>query len=627
MFKKPLWIILTVSLILSIPAIWERMTTEWNNNIYEFVVPYEEVTELAVRTDRDTTEILQRLKNAGVESVSLEPITLEDLSLSGDIVILSPERVREIALFSDDMDLDMTYDTQGVYVYVINETNLTSDLNRFFEDKELKTVSIQGKKTLYIPGDNREILKKTLSYSKETIDEIKRNDLTFIPRIPDLEEADVNRSIEETLDLRELSGGRVMPSGANVFGIEEPNKIKEVAGQLLESDYNVYQIEMFEQKGFETLAYSMDMNVIRMHSIDLNQIDKHIDAVNRSIRAVKERNIRSLFLRFDKKNPEESLENVEKYLQDVQKQMPKQFVLGDVKPFDQYSISILNYLVAFLAFISFIMIATEQIFKQRILTAVVGAGLAILSVAYLFLEQMMILKAFALLTAVVTPIFAILSVNMGTENSTKTSLLRKYSKAALIAFIGIIIIISLLNGNDYLVGINTFKGVKLVYIIPIVFMCLYALYGNYKLIAKQPILYIHAALAIVIFALVAYYISRTGNSGTATDLELTIRQYLEQLLYARPRTKEFLIGFPFFMLALYVYPRQKTIGKLLLIPSVIGFLSLVNTFTHFHIPLYVSFIRSILGLAIGCVIGFMLIYIVKKAMGIYKRYLKQRCQS
>lgn len=621
-FKKPLWIILTVSLILSLSAVWERATTEWNNNIYEFVVPYEEITDLAMKTNYDTFEIMKRLKDAGVETISLEPTTLSELSLSGDIVVLSPERVREIVLFSGEIDLNRIKDDEGIYIYTINETNLTKDFRRFFEDKKLQTVSIQGKEMLHIPGEQTEILNKTLSYPNEIIDEIAQAGLTFVPRIPNLEEDDVDRVIDEVLALSEKSGGKILPSGDQIFGIKDSNKIKQVAEQLVDHNYNVYQIEMFEQKGFNTLAYSMDMDVIRIHSIDLNKINKPIDAVNRSVRAVKERNIRSLFLRFDQETPEESLTNMEQYLQDVQQQMPKQFVLGDVKPFDKYEVSILNYLMAFIAFISFMMIATEKIFKQRLLTIVAGAGLVVLAVAYLLLEQMIILKAFALLTAIVTPVFAILAIDL----KAKTSILGKYVKAAIIAFIGITIIISLLNGNDYVVGINAFKGVKLVYIVPIAFMCLYAFFGNYKKIAKQPILYIHAALAIVIFALVAYYISRTGNSGTATDLELTIRQYLEQLLYARPRTKEFLIGFPFFVLALYVYPRQQTIGKLLLIPSVIGFLSLVNTFTHFHIPIYVSVIRSILGLAIGFGIGLLLIFIVKKAMGIYNKYLKQRCQ-
>lgn len=620
MFKKPLWIILTVALILSLPSIWERMTTEWGNNQYEFIVPYEEVAELALKTDGDTTEILNRLKEAGVETVSLEPITLNELSLTGDIVVLSPERVREIALFSEDFDVKQTLDNQGVYIYTINETNLTKDLGRFFEDKELKTVFLQGKRMLYIPGEKKEVLSKTLGYSYDIIDEIEAAGLALVPRIPELGEDDVERMMDQIVELRERTAGRILPSGNEVFGLKNPNQIKSVAQQLLEEQYDLYLIEMFEQKGFNTLAYSMDLNVVRMHGINLEQIKKPIDAVNRSVRAVKERNIRSLFVRFDKTEPEKTLEEVEQYLSDVQQQMPKQFHLGDVKPFEKYTVSTFATIAAFIAMIAFIMLATETIFKTRLLTIVAGAGLTLLALAYLVLKLAIIVKAFALLTAIVAPIFAVLAIDL----QSKKGLLKKYAQAALIASIGIIIVTALLNGNDYLLGINAFKGVKLVYIAPMAFIGIYALYGNYQKIAKQPILYIHAVLAVVLLAFVAYYMSRTGNGGTATDLELAIRQTLEQWLYARPRTKEFLIGFPFFVLALYMYPRQQLIGKLLLIPGVIGFLSMVNTFTHFHIPIYVSVIRSVLGLALGFVIGLLFIWIVKQAIRLYDRYLKQR---
>src|SRR5690625_1873117 len=123
-------------------------------------------------------------------------------------------------------------DNQGLYIYTINETNLTSDINRFFEDKELKTLFIQGKKLLYVPGDKNEILNKTLSYSDQVIDEIRQVGLTFVPRIPALVEADVDRVVEEVLHFSEKSGGRVMPSGKEIFGIKDSNKIKQVANQL-----------------------------------------------------------------------------------------------------------------------------------------------------------------------------------------------------------------------------------------------------------------------------------------------------------------------------------------------------------------------------------------------------------
>src|SRR5699024_5464127 len=108
-----------------------------------------------------------------------------------------------------------------------------------------------------------------------------------------------------------------------------------------------------------------------------------------------------------------------------------------------------------------------------------------------------------------------------------------------------------------------------------------------------------------------YYLSRTGNAGAVSSVELAARQALEKLLYVRPRTKEFLIGFPFYILALYVFQRSIMLGKILLIPGVIGFLSLVNTFTHLHIPLYISLLRSLYSLLVGLAVGFVFIFIYR----------------
>lgn len=622
-----MWILLSISLLLSVPSIWERATTEWNNNVYEFIVPYEEIEQMATRTDTDKIEIMQQLREAGVQTISVEPTTLGDLSLKGDIVTFSPERIREIAFFSDERDLHIQKDSKGLYIYVINETKLTTQLPQFFEDKEIETIQIQGKETLYIPGEPKELLSKALGYPDDTIAEIIEEGFTFVPRITSLNESDVERTIDEVIALKEQSGGRIIPGGRYVFGIQSPAEVKKVGQQLLDNGYNLYQIEMFNQEGFNTLAYSMDMQVIRMHPIDLNQIAKEQDAVDRTVRAVKERNIRSLFLRFDKATPEESVAGMTSYLKKVQQQMPSQFQLGTVKPFETYSISLLHQLPALVALFLFVVLAVDGIMQRRFFTLVAGVGTAVAIVGYIVLQKAILLKALALLIAVVAPVYAVLFFTKQSQQKGVSALFKRYGLAALFASIGIVIIVALLNGNDYLVGINTFKGVKLVYLLPIVFVALYAIYGNYRKIAKQPILYIHAVLALVLLVLVAYYMSRTGNAGTATDLELTIRQYLEQWLYARPRTKEFLIGFPFFVLALYVYPRQQLIGKILLVPGVIGFLSMVNTFTHFHIPLYVSVIRSVLGLGIGLLVGLLFIFLVKQGMKLYSKYGQQRWQE
>ena len=56
----------------------------------------------------------------------------------------------------------------------------------------------------------------------------------------------------------------------------------------------------------------------------------------------------------------------------------------------------------------------------------------------------------------------------------KTHILLSYGKAIGISLLGIAIVVGLLNGNEYLVMVDVFKGVKLIYIFPLAFMFIYA---------------------------------------------------------------------------------------------------------------------------------------------------------
>jgi Family of unknown function (DUF5693) len=101
---------------------------------------------------------------------------------------------------------------------------------------------------------------------------------------------------------------------------------------------------------------------------------------------------------------------------------------------------------------------------------------------------------------------------------------------------------------------------------------------------------------------VAYLTLRSDNTGAAFDIELAFRQELENLLYVRPRTKEFLIGFPALLVGILLTTRTRY-GWWLYVVGAIGTASAIDTFTHFHAPLLVSILRTVLGIAIGFVLG------------------------
>ena len=103
-----------------------------------------------------------------------------------------------------------------------------------------------------------------------------------------------------------------------------------------------------------------------------------------------------------------------------------------------------------------------------------------------------------------------------------------------------------------------------------------------------------------------YYIARTGHETavTVSTVEVVFRNSLENLLLARPRTKEFLVGFPCIMLAVYCAVRRLPFWTALFgLAGTIGLTSVCNTFMHIHTPLYLGFARTACSLALGILLG------------------------
>ena len=371
------------------------------------------------------------------------------------------------------------------------------------------------------------------------------------------------------------------------------------------------------------MAHQMDMDVIRLHSLNLNQFASPEEGVERAVRAVKERNIRSLFITMENKrdvSPNKTLKNTESFMNRIQNDMPGLFHLGKAVPFEDIHVPTWSYLFTLLAAVLFVSIAVLQILQKKWLFYLSIAGLGLVSLGYLLLQKVLFIQGLALLVAIITPVLAIIPIK-GRE---KVNILLSYGKAIGITLLGIAIVVGLLNGNEYLVMVDVFKGVKLIYIFPIAFMFIYAIWKNITALLKRSVVYWHTVVIAVIAAILYYYIIRSGNEGSVSSIELTFRSWLESVLYVRPRTKEFLIGFPFYILALYIMTINKKVGYYLLIPAVIGFLSMVNTFTHLHIPLYVSLLRSFYSIVLGLIIGYVFILIYKLGYSLYMKKIKPR---
>lgn len=185
--------------------------------------------------------------------------------------------------------------------------------------------------------------------------------------------------------------------------------------------------------------------------------------------------------------------------------------------------------------------------------------------------------------------------------------------ATLISLMAVPIVFGLLNNITYNLVLEQFRGVSLLHLAPIALVAVYVLLynsqmsvGRLRALLSKPITLTWIILACIIGIIGYYYLSRTGNSGQVSSVELVIRHFLESTFGVRPRFKEFLLAHPLLLLGLFLSLRYRAAWLLIIIGS-IGQLSMVDTFAHLHTPLYISLIRVLLGLGTGMVIGCILI--------------------
>lgn len=194
--------------------------------------------------------------------------------------------------------------------------------------------------------------------------------------------------------------------------------------------------------------------------------------------------------------------------------------------------------------------------------------------------------------------------------------------AVLISLAGAMMTAAPLSSTDYMLELGIFRGVKLAQLAPLAFFCVLflAYYGLFEKSRRANTLRLRdiaGALnwtipvwVLVLLAAVGlagyYYLARTGHETdvSVSTLEIIMRNDLENLLLARPRTKEFLVAFPCIMLAVYAAVRRLPFWTALFgLAGTIGLTSVCNTFMHIRTPLYLGFARTAYSLVLGLVVG------------------------
>jgi len=222
----------------------------------------------------------------------------------------------------------------------------------------------------------------------------------------------------------------------------------------------------------------------------------------------------------------------------------------------------------------------------------------------------------ALLAAVVFPALAVVSAFSRRDRVTFVPLNGAFIVLNILAetFIGVFLLIGILADHRYMLGVETFRGVKLALVAPLAIVSLYFVLKQGRGGLRERIAYflntevkmVSIVAGVFLMGALAVFVARSGNFVLPVPaFEKHIRNLLEAVLFIRPRTKEFLVGYPFLFLSAVYYLRGGT--KWLWVLAAVGTIapvSVINTFSHIHTPLIISMMRTVNGMVLGLIFGF-----------------------
>ena len=620
-------------------AIWvavERVMVEQTNTVVGMTVDWGEVEEAAAAAGVAATDMLVALQSGGATHLAVSERSIAELVARG-----------EIALFRSGDRVDI----------LAGDANLVQQVTRALQARfpgeyELRQPA-EGEMWLNAPAAAVSNPATGAGYPRAAIDAAGRAGLTIVAR-PTVGGVRTpfatKRVIEQAADI----GARALVfRGDAVVGF--PGMIETTAQMMAASELTFGMIEMSPQRGAAALSSHLDHQVVRVHSITSEEMAVYsVDrAVERFVRAARERGVRLLYLRLLPAPQQGLVEGNATYLSHVREGLRDLgFTIGAPSPPQPFETS--RWLLAvvtlgvcggFLWLLQALLgLPPRWFWAIAVVTVAAGAG-------GMFAGAGMLRLAAALAAAILFPIIAVGWSARGLIAGAKGTpglgaalgrLLGTFAVVSAVTAFGGLLVVGLLGDSAFLVKVDQFRGVKLAHLLPILAVAIVwlarsmdayhehiedarpdmvdyhtgdtvpewpALWAGLRQALTSVVAYWHVAAAFVGLAALAMLVMRSGNEavGAILPMEMELRAALDRFLGVRPRTKEIFVGHPLLMLAILLAIRRVRKGVWILFAvGVIGQVSLLNTFCHVHTPLMLTVLRVFNGLWVGALGGIVL---------------------
>lgn len=654
-YNKIFIIMIIVGLISALIIDFQRHQVEERNNTVELAIDYEGLLRLSEMTGTPIDEVFRQAKESGITSLAVYETTFKKLNVNGKTTAVSGSSLLTNYYSGAMVDpewraLVENGTIKGSMIYITGHDaqtfkEVTEDLYRRLGHDRVRELTVGGKTVLEVNDYYEEFLKANIGMPTDEMKLVNEAGFYVMAR-----PSNYVKCSKDDVDavFKRLEGIKVSNmtfSGKECLG--SPDEVNYVVEKLQERDITlgmiegVTQLQFYPQNGLLEIAKAMDYKAARLYGIGPDEMAKMQiqQAVDRWSNTDPERNIRIDLLRIFEK-PQGNMTLLEtnmEYFSETRDMLERSgYKIGPAGTFEPfYPSSLLRAVVmmgvaaAIVLYLSLIAPSVKEKYLYMLL-AVLVIGMA---GPVLMGHGNKIRVIAALASANFFPAIAViwqLDRIRAAKADVKASLLKIIPTAMLalfasgiISYAGAAYLSASLADTEYLLEVNIFRGIKLTFVLPLVLVAIAFLQrfdifdgkmddtdgviNQLKKILDMPVkIKTLLGLGFVLIAGIVF-VARSGHTSgmPVAGAELKFRAFLEHLMWARPRSKELLIGHPGFMLAALAWWRQwpTMILFVLVIVATIGQGSMVETFAHMRTPIYMSFVRGLGGIGLGAIIG------------------------
>lgn len=645
--KFKFWLI-TITLILSMFVFLVRFVIEQRNHDVELVMDYDDIIKLSAYTGETQEKIYRAMQKAGITTICLPEDTLKSLSQQGKATWLSGEeilnrlRIGQIQLRA----ISAGSISPGNYYVIIDRDSLYERAkNSLINELGPQRVRELQRYVLEIKGHTENLENIGLGIDEDLVSSLRWYNFNIMPKLINSKRLD-----EVSLGLKVDKIGQKEGITTIIFGQDEVlgygNKMEIVVDKIKKNNLNIGYIEFANQKGAQALSAALPQQTIGVHSIPsekLNLIKKET-AVERFLLAAAERGMRILYIHpfLSDKTAVDLLSYNEEFVTDLFTRLKNRgFQITPVKKLilaDNPALSIV------LIFLMSGGIAVILYFFLKIFIPKLPENFCNIFIFLFFLAGIFFWKIgnfyqwralLALLVAIISPSYAMISQlpqdnHWHEKEHTTKEIIKIILNIVYINAAGALIITGLLSDPQHMLKIYQFTGVKAAFILPLIIVAAYYFLYPYRINAilflirrflQSQVTIGYTIFAFSILFFFAIYIIRSGNYNVPMiNFEAGFRRILGIIMLVRPRTKEFLIGYPvlFFTLTYLGTVISYRYRWIFYTIATVAPISMLNTFCHFHAPIWLSVLRSINGLVLGLLIGYLSIVAYKFLARLWK---------